>query len=99
MPVGIGIGGGDDWSPRCRRGRAARATGSRKRAARKRRRHRAAGRPVQQFDGVHDRRLAKRADLHHAAEIAGRDDVRIDAGDMRGLAFASAAAISGCSRL
>ena len=45
---------------------------------------RPACRPIQQLHRVHDRRLSKMPDLHHAAQIAGGDDVRIDASDMRG---------------
>ena len=37
---------------------------------------------------MHDRRLSETPDLHHAAEIAGGDDVRIDTCDMRGFALA-----------
>ena len=35
-----------------------------------------AGRPVEEFDGMHDRNGGARSDLHHAADIARRDFMR-----------------------
>lgn len=39
-------------------------------------RFRATGGPIEQFNCVHDRHVCCRPDLHHAADIASRDNVR-----------------------
>src|SRR5215204_1524239 len=45
----------------------------------KRLRQRAAGRPVEEFDGVDDRDRGAACDLRHAADVAGSDQVRLHA--------------------
>ncbi len=52
------------------------------------RRSRAAAGPVEQFDGVHDRRCGAGSQLHDAAHIAGRNDVGAAAPDIFKLAIA-----------
>ncbi len=52
------------------------------------RRPRPAGRPVEQLDGVHHRDRGAAADLAHAADVAGGDDVRGRALDVADLAVA-----------
>jgi hypothetical protein len=49
---------------------------------------RAAGRPVEQFDGVHDRRRASHRQLNDATDIAGGDQVATGLGDVGELAVA-----------
>src|SRR5262249_19128316 len=48
---------------------------------------RSAGRPVEQLDGMDEGRLGF-PELNHAAEIAGRDHIRVDLGDIGELALA-----------
>ena len=89
MPVGLGsLIGGDPTAASCGSAATARTAGSRRGRSHEGGRHRPAGGPVEQFDRVHDRGRGEARDLHHAAEIAGRDDVRIDAVDVGGLALA-----------
>ena len=52
------------------------------------RRHRTAGRPIKQFDSVNDRRAREARDLHHASEISGGNNIRIDTIDVSRFAFA-----------
>src|SRR3546814_2447725 len=47
-----------------------------------------AGRPIEQFDDVDDGHADALADLHRAADIAGRDDVRVEPREIGGLAVA-----------
>src|SRR3546814_2498244 len=47
-----------------------------------------AGRPIAQFDAVDDGHADALADLHRAADIAGRDDVRVEPREIGGLAVA-----------
>ena len=57
-------------------------------AAGERPRHRAAGRPVEQFDRMHDRRGRARGELRDAADIAGGDEIGPGLGDIGELALA-----------
>ena len=47
--------------------------------------------PVEKLDGVHDRNSEGSRELGHAADVAGRDDVRAGAFDVCGLAVAQRA--------
>src|SRR4051794_10114090 len=48
-------------------------------------RHRSARRPVEELDGVDDWDGGAARDLRHAADVAGGDEVRLDALDVRDL--------------